>query len=499
MITESAKKESIDNVDGYNMKNIFGKWRYWLKDRSYEAEFYSLYIDENGQEHRKDSNSGEIGIRPVINIDINNTYWDIDNNSDGLLVYNMVYNGCDDKEKPTIMLKGKTEINILKDSVYKDKGVVAEDNFDGYLGNDVIIGGDVVDTTICKSYYITYDVIDSFGNAADTVIRKINVLKEMPELNGCNLELGDYVKFGKYNDEKILWRVIKKDEYKKIIKLISDKILTLKAYDASELGQNDNGINKWSECNLRDWLNSSSVKLLENEWNHQKPLNPTYNNYVNNSGFLYNFTINERNKILRLNEMDEIDSYADKVSIPSLKDLNLLPVVGYKGYSANFTSKVKYENDNNIDGCTRIREKSYWIKNIGETNNLSYQYTIHSDDCYNQKEVKDGSIGVRVVISLDTTNMSIIDLTGPNEEIVYDVIDIIDKEKLLNNISDRKYFKYYIGLDDREVIKCMLVCGVNDDGSLKKIFSNDDILDKNTHIFKKNFLYIDKLGEIKKY
>ena len=46
--------------------------------------------------------------------------------------------------------------------------------------------------------------------------------------NGNNIEIGDYILFGTYNDEPILWRVINKDTQNGLL-LWSDKIITIKA------------------------------------------------------------------------------------------------------------------------------------------------------------------------------------------------------------------------------------------------------------------------------
>nr|MCR5103726.1 DUF6273 domain-containing protein [Eubacterium sp.] len=62
----------------------------------------------------------------------------------------------------------------------------------------------------------------------------------------------DTVKFGKYNDQEITWRVLNvsgNDAF-----LLSDKILTTRA--CNEIGTNLSSSFGWSDCDLRQWLNS---------------------------------------------------------------------------------------------------------------------------------------------------------------------------------------------------------------------------------------------------
>ncbi len=65
-------------------------------------------------------------------------------------------------------------------------------------------------------------------------------------------------------------------------------------------------------------------------------------------------------------------------------------------------------------------------------------------------------------------------------------------------LDDRKYFKYYLGLGNNKITQCMLVAGRNPDGTFKRDFGKNDIIDDTNH-FKKGILYIDIYGKIKLY
>lgn len=117
-----------------------------------------------------------------------------------------------------------------------------------------------------------------------------------------DINIGDYIVYGKYYDQSILWRVIDKDKDGDPL-LLSDKILCLKPFDASGVNHtnaNDNrtkyGSNLWRDSNLRCWLNSSDMRIV---WKQMPPsaANVYYglNAYDKEKGFLAegNFTGSE--------------------------------------------------------------------------------------------------------------------------------------------------------------------------------------------------------------
>ena len=114
------------------------------------------------------------------------------------------------------------------------------------------------------------------------------------------LKTGDYVQFGSYNNEPILWKVINIDENGPM--LLSDKIICLKAFDSAGSYHTDSsrklwGSNYWKDSNIRQWLNSNEAKI---KWLQNAPtkinLNDGYNAYAEEKGFLAdgNFTAQER-------------------------------------------------------------------------------------------------------------------------------------------------------------------------------------------------------------
>lgn len=112
------------------------------------------------------------------------------------------------------------------------------------------------------------------------------------------LHTGDYVAFGKYNDQPILWKVIKIDDGRPL--LWSVYSLCFKSFD-------DNS-NLWDTSKLRQWLNSS------------QGIDP----YYNEVGFLSGFTPEEISAIANTvntftDDNGETTTTEDKVFLPSNK------------------------------------------------------------------------------------------------------------------------------------------------------------------------------------
>ncbi|HAN09162.1 MAG TPA: hypothetical protein DCP90_00940 [Clostridiales bacterium] len=66
--------------------------------------------------------------------------------------------------------------------------------------------------------------------------------------------------------------------------------------------------------------------------------------------------------------------------------------------------------------------------------------------------------------------------------------------------NDRKYFRYFLGLDNNNNARVMLVAPANEDSTVKQIFNRNDILDPVTHKYKQGIYYIiDNKGIINVY
>lgn len=116
------------------------------------------------------------------------------------------------------------------------------------------------------------------------------------------INIGDYIEFGTYNGDSILWQVIDFDNDGDPL-LFSEYIISLKSFDSSGDYFTDSvrksfGSNEWENSNLRQWLNSSDNEI---QWLQNPPSdeNAWGNPYDTENGFLgiSNFTAPDRNCI----------------------------------------------------------------------------------------------------------------------------------------------------------------------------------------------------------
>lgn len=79
-----------------------------------------------------------------------------------------------DQAAPTLTIVGESEITLTLNDDYTDAGFSATDNVDGDISANVVVAGDTVDTSVIKSYTVTYTVSDAAGNVSE-VIRLITI------------------------------------------------------------------------------------------------------------------------------------------------------------------------------------------------------------------------------------------------------------------------------------------------------------------------------------
>jgi len=82
-----------------------------------------------------------------------------------------------DNVKPVITLLGTTPVSVVANTSYADAGAEALDDVDGDITANIITVNPVDITTI-NPYNVTYNVSDAAGNAADEVIRVVNVIAD---------------------------------------------------------------------------------------------------------------------------------------------------------------------------------------------------------------------------------------------------------------------------------------------------------------------------------
>jgi large repetitive protein len=91
-----------------------------------------------------------------------------------------------DTTVPIISLSGDSNVVLLQGDTYLEEGATVTDSCDQSVS--VVIGGDVVDSSIIGVYVVTYDSTDSSGNVATQVIRAVTILPRFAALSalfGC--------------------------------------------------------------------------------------------------------------------------------------------------------------------------------------------------------------------------------------------------------------------------------------------------------------------------
>ena len=82
---------------------------------------------------------------------------------------------CPDTTAPEITLIGNNSLTLALGTPYVESGATAEDDVDGDITANIIVGGDMVDENTPGTYLITYNVMDSAMNAAEEVVRTVIV------------------------------------------------------------------------------------------------------------------------------------------------------------------------------------------------------------------------------------------------------------------------------------------------------------------------------------
>lgn len=219
----------------------------------------------------------------------------------------------------------------------------------------------------------------------------------------------DYVSFGTYQNEPIIWKVVSVESDGKIL-LISDKIICFKAFDSC--GENNYyhptediktfGSSEWKECTLNEWLNSPNQTVV---YSHCSPSETSvyggFNAYDNESGFLCKSNFNNEQKAMISEE---------GVFIPSKSMLE----------KHIKTNKLKKEctiaaivSDNSSFLITPNKPVWYWTSTAFESNNVSVTAVTSSGTFY-KTLAYDSTMGVCPALYLKTN--VVLSLSGTGSE-----------------------------------------------------------------------------------
>ena len=261
--------------------------------------------------------------------------------------------------------------------------------------------------------------------------------------NKDDYAIGDTVVFGSYNDEPIEWRVLSVDDEDEKMLIVSKYILSMKVYDAAESGiyneydgvdywshenynvddeeilVNIRGNNDWSKSNIRTWLNSDAeLVTYDDQAPDRRAVGANY--YNNESGFLYNFTKEEREAIFPTQVISRSNAFSDKahngqvrttdhVFLLSYEELGLLENAGISIYAKPTEGCIN--NDKNKEGyasftsTANMEEYYWWLRdNDGESISKAFMVVTPYESGYNvlTQNVGASDYGIRPAMWVDT-------------------------------------------------------------------------------------------------
>ena len=260
-----------------------------------------------------------------------------------------------------------------------------------------------------------------------------------------DIELGDTVVFGRYNDADIYWKVIKISDDGTEAVLIARELLTFKAFSAAPSGKcyydgktsyigsdgkvlADNlelqayvkGNSDWSTSTIRTWLNSDSdcvdykdVIPTANAMSDRK------NGYNSEAGFLYNFSdeeiaaIKETTIETKGNALSdtEVVTTTDRVFLLSIDELEWLNNAGVSMYATPTAAAIeKNESPWYREYCLEIYYTDccfWWLRDpVDGKSSECYvaSFTNISEELYYPYIVAVEDFGIRPAITVDLTS-----------------------------------------------------------------------------------------------
>lgn len=214
-----------------------------------------------------------------------------------------------------------------------------------------------------------------------------------------NVQVGDTLVFGSYNNEPIQWRVLRLEEKdgKQTAVLISKYILTMKAFDAAESGKYNHDENRdyikkeseadtdlelqayvrgdssWQRSNIRTWLNAETeIVAYEGQAPATSAMSEHHNGYQNEPGFLYNFTDEEIGILVERechtpgNALEEGDIVTrDRVFLLSKEELAWFDEAGISKLSEPTEAALEQDMSQWYEvsvSAFGIKEYSWWLR-----------------------------------------------------------------------------------------------------------------------------------------
>lgn len=248
-----------------------------------------------------------------------------------------------------------------------------------------------------------------------------------------DIQTGDTIIFGKYNNSEIEWKVLKISDDGTEAVLISKDILSFKAFDGANSGTYDyvdsstdaltqieaSGSNIWRDSAIRTWLNSDKDYVqYEGGTPTDRAMTDQNNGYDMEAGFLYNFTSEEiatikettiKTKGNYLSE-DNIITTMDKVFVLSLDELNWFEKAGVSILAAPTEEAIKNNESSFYEEYAHevffVDTWNWWLRDpVADSVRDCYQvgHGAKEENIYTSVVSADG-YGIRPAITVDLTS-----------------------------------------------------------------------------------------------
>lgn len=247
-------------------------------------------------------------------------------------------------------------------------------------------------------------ILPYFGKMSSVFIKDTEPNISSESAHTAELKKGDFVIFGSYLNEPILWRVADIDKNNRPL-LISEYVLCMKAYDAagkSETHKDSDyekcGSPKWETSTLRQWLNSNEYKV---NWKYSVPSAENVHDglraYENEAGFLNQKNFTERQYSLIYNGNDRV-FLPDKNTI-----LKKLPKTAYnKKCTRAFAVSDDTPYSAGLGGYVW-----YWTPKPANSNRVSLVVKTSGSDAFYKDLPFDSSIGVCPALYLASSDLTV--------------------------------------------------------------------------------------------
>ena len=229
----------------------------------------------------------------------------------------------------------------------------------------------------------------------------------------------------KYNGKVIRWIVGTQDTANGRTGLVTEKMITLKCFDAKEPSNTNGdrrsyGNNRYSQSNIDQWLNSQAASWYSARHSYDAPPNnanvwSNYNEYDTEAGFLSNFEADFRKAILDAvirvakNTVTDGGGYEDitrKVFLLSntevgLSNENSVAEGALWSYFSSAARRQCYptaeavSNSEYTNSSLNASSYWYWWLRTPNASNADYARDVNTDGSLNNNNAYNGNNGVR--------------------------------------------------------------------------------------------------------